>query len=220
MSPQVEKWRPTPTFWVAGAALVIALAAFAVSVSGVATASPKVVVRKGDIAPGAVTTKALAKGAVTGPKIQKATITAAKLGTGSVTASILEDGSVTASKLASGSVTSTAIGPDAVTAPSIAPGSVYGGSLGAETVVTKPISDLDAVAHNGEWTPSNTEAAQCGPGEALLGTGFAMTNPGDGQASWLEALPIINGETRAVLGKISTDSGGTAAGEIIAICLK
>jgi hypothetical protein len=132
----------------------------------------------------------------------------------------LANGSVTAAKLGAGSVTPPAIAPDAVTASSIAPGSVYGGSLGAETVVTKPIADLDADAHNGEWTPSNTETAACGPGEALLGTGFAMTNPGNGQASWLQALPLINAETRGVLGRISTDSGGTAAGEIVAICLK
>jgi hypothetical protein len=71
MSPNAEKWQPTPTFWLAGAALVIALAAFAVSVSGIATASPKVIVRKGDIAPGAATAKALAKGAVTAPKLRK-----------------------------------------------------------------------------------------------------------------------------------------------------
>ena len=54
----------------------------------------------------------------------------------------------------------------------------------------------------------------------VLGAGFAMTNPGNGQASWLQALPLINGETHGVMGRISTDSGGTAAGEVVAICLK
>lgn len=220
MSPNAEKWQPTPTFWLAGAALVIALAAFVVSVSGMATASPKVIVRKGDIAPGAVTAKALAKGAVTAPKIRKATITGAKLASGSVTAEDLANGSVTSSKLAAGSVTASTIAPDAVTAAAIAPGSIHGDALGPETVVSKSIADLDKEPHNGEWTPSNTEAAACGPGEALLGSGFGMTTLGNAQAGWLQALPIVNAEFRGVTGRISTDDGGTAVGQVVAICLK
>ena len=200
MSPKVEKWHPTPTFWVATAALVIATVALIAAVSGVATASQKIIVRKGDIAPGAVTAKSIAGGAVTARKIRM--------------------GAVTSAKLANRSVSAQAISPDAVTATAIAPGSVYGGALGTETLVTKPIKDLDAIPHNGEWTPSNSEAALCNAGETLLGTGFAMTNAGNGEASWLEAMPVINAETRGVLGRISTDSGGTASGQIVAICLK
>lgn len=220
MSPNAEKWQPTPTFWLAGAALVVALAAFVVSVSGIATASPKVIVRKGDIAPGAVTSKALAKGAVTGAKIRKGTITAAKLASGSVTGEDLANGSVTSSKLGAGSVTSQAIAPSAVTAGAIAPGSIHGAALGAETVVSKPIADLDKEPHNGEWTPSNVEAAACGPGEALLGAGFGMTTLGSAQASWLQALPIINAEFHGVTGRFSADDGGAAVGQVTAICLK
>jgi hypothetical protein len=220
MSLKVDKSKRTPGFWMAAFAAAMSLVAVAISLSGVATASQKVLVRKGDIAPGAVTPKSIQKGAVTTAKLQKGAVTSGKLGASSVTGPALANGSVTGAKLGNGSVTPPAIAADAVTAPAIAPGSVYGGSLGAETVVTKPISDLDAIAHNGEWTASNVEAALCGTGEALLGTGFAMTNPGNGQASWLEALPVINAETRGVLGRISTDSGGTAGGEIVAICLK
>jgi hypothetical protein len=220
MSLKVDKSKRTPGFWMGAFAATMSLVAVAISLSGVATASQKILVRKGDIAPGAVTAKSIRKGAITTPKLQNGAVTAGKLGAGSVTGSALGASSVTAAKLGAGSVTAPAIAPDAVTAPAIAPGSIYGGSLAAETVVTKPISDLDAVAHNGEWTASNVEAALCGPGEALPGTGFAMTNPGNGQASWLEALPVINAETRGVLGRISTDSGGTAAGEVVAICLK
>jgi len=220
MSLKVEKWQPTPTFWVAVAALLIALAAFAASVSNIATASPKVIVRKGDIAPGAVTAKALAKGAVTAPKIRKGTITGVKLADGSVTADDLANGSVTSSKLGAGAVIPPAIANDAVTAAAIAPGSIYGGALGTETVVSKPIADLDPVPHNGEWTPSNTETALCGLGEALLGTGFATTTLGNAQVSWLQALPIINAELHGVTGRISTDAGGAASGQIMAICLK
>jgi hypothetical protein len=220
MSLKLDKSKRTPAFWMAAFAAAMSVVAVGISLSGVATASQRILVRKGDIAPGAVTRQSINKGAVTTAKLKNGAVTAGKLGAGSVTGPALGNGSVTAAKLGNGSVTTPAIAPDAVTASTIAPGSIYGGSLGAETVVTKPIADLDAVAHNGEWTASNVEAALCGTGEALLGTGFAMTNPGDGQASWLEALPVINSETRGVLGRISTDSGGTAAGEIVAICLK
>jgi hypothetical protein len=230
MSPKVENWEPTPTFWVAVAALVFALAGFAVSVSGIATASPKVIVRKGDIAPGAVTTKALAKGAVTAPKIQKATITAAKLKNGAVTAPKLADGSVTATALGNGSVTASKLGPGSVTAPAIAGGAVTSGAIaplsvgaaqmGEEEVVLKPIADLDVAAHNNEWTASNLEVAVCGPGQRLLGGGFSFTTLNNGESNWIEELPIINGEVKGVAGRVSSDAGGTAGGNIAAICLK
>jgi hypothetical protein len=220
MSRKPDKSKLTRGEWMGAFAAVMSVVAVAISLSGFASASPTVLVRKGDIAPGAVTAKSIHKGAVTTAKLQKGAVTSGKLGAGSVTAPALGNGSVTGAKLGTGSVTSPAIAPDAVTASSIAPGSIYGGSLGAETVVAKPIADLDADAHNGEWTASNVEAALCGTGEALLGTGFAMTSPGNGQAGWLEALPVINAETRGVLGRFTTDSGGTAAGEIVAICLK
>lgn len=165
----------------------------------------KVVVRKGkvhrgEIAPGAVTAKSIAHGAVSAGKIRKE--------------------AVIAPKLAKGSVSPEAIAADAVTAGAIAPGSVYGGALGAETVVTKPIADLDTVPSNIEWTASNTEAALCGPGERLLGGGFAFTNPGNREAAWLQALPVLGGETNGFTGRISTNSGGTATAEVAAICLK
>jgi hypothetical protein len=86
--------------------------------------------------------------------------------------------------------------------------------------VTKPIADLDKVPHNGEWTASNGEVALCGEGEALLGTGFALPNPNNGEALWLEALPVVNGGTKGVTGRIETDSGGTATAVVAAVCLK
>jgi len=220
MSPNAEKWQPTPTFWVAVAALVLAFVACVMSASGFATASPKVIVRKGDIAPGAVTAKALAKGAVSAPKIQKGTITGAKLASGSVSSDDLASGSVTASKLGASAVTPQAIAPDAVTAAAIAPESIHGYALGTETVVSKSIADLDQVPHNGEWTPSNTEAATCGANGRVLGTGFATTTIGNAQVSWLQALPIINSEFRGVTGRMSTDDGGGAVGQISVICLE
>jgi hypothetical protein len=160
----------------------------------------KGVVHRGEIAPGAVTAKAIAHGAVSAGKIRK--------------------GAITAPKLAKASVTPEAIAADAVTAGAIASGSVYGGALGQETVVTKPIADLDKDPHNGEWTPSSTESAFCGEGEALLGGGFAIPNPAGGQALWLQALPAVNGPTKGVSGRIETDAGGTANAVVAAICLK
>jgi hypothetical protein len=196
---------------IATAALIVAVAALVATVGGIAGAVPgktvvrKVVVRngmvhKGEIAPGAVTNKAIAHGAVSANKIRKEAITAPKL--------------------AKASVTPEAIAADAVTAGAIAPGSVYGGALGTETVVTKPIADIDKVAHNGEWTASNSEAALCGQGEALLGGGFISPNPNNGQVLWTQALPVINGPTRGVTGRMETDAGGAATGAaVVAICL-
>jgi len=220
MSPEAEKWQPTPTLWLAAAALIVALAAFAVSVSGIATASPKVIVRKGDIAPGAVTAKALAKGAVTAPKIRKGTITSAKLASGSVTGEDLANGSVTSSKLGAGSVTSQAIAAGAVTSGSIAPRSVGGAQLGEVEVVSKAIADLDKDAHNGEWTASNGEVAVCGPGSKLLGGGFSETALTSGEFAWMEELPIVNSELNGVVGRFTSDAGGAAPGQIVAVCLK
>jgi hypothetical protein len=163
-------------------------------------ASRKVVIRKGDIAPGAVTAKSIARGAVTAAKLGKA--------------------SVTAPKIAGGAVGAAAIAGGAVTSAALAPGSVYGGALGAETIVVKPITDLDKVPHNGEWTPSNTEIALCGPGEALLGGGFAFMITGDGEIGAIEQMPLINAEVRGMQGRITSDAGGAATAQVAAICLK
>lgn len=220
MSPNAKKWHPTPTFWLAGAALVVALAAFAVSISGIATASPKVIVRKGDIAPGAITAKALAKGAITAPKIRKGTITGAKLASGSVTAEDLANGSVTSSKLGAGSVTSQTIAAGAVTSGAIAPHSVGAAQLGETEVISKSIADLDKVAHNGEWTASNSEVAACGPGSRLLGGGFSVSTLTNGEFDWMEELPIVNSELNGVVGRFTSDAGGAAIGQVVAVCLR
>jgi hypothetical protein len=219
MSLKVDKSKRTPGFWMGAFAATMSLVAVAISLSGVATASQKVLVRKGDIAPGAVTAKSIHKGAVTTAKLQKGAVTSGKLGAGSVTAPALGNGSVTAAKLGTGSVTPPAIASDAVTAPAIAPRSVGATQLTEEEVVTKPIADLDKIAHNGEWTASNVEEAVCGAGADLLGGGFALLSPNNGESTWIQVLPIINGETKAVSGRFSSDAGGAANGEVFAICL-
>ena len=50
-------------------------------------------------------------------------------------------------------------------------------------------ADTDEVAENGTWTAGSSEVALCAPGEALLGTGFMFTQPGNREVSWLEAAP-------------------------------
>jgi hypothetical protein len=190
----ISRWRPNT-------GTILGLIAIAIAVVGTANAAPsKVVIRKGDIAPGAVTAKSIARGAVTAAKLRK--------------------GSVTAPKIAEGAVGAQAIAGGAVTSAAIAPGSVYGGALGTETIVVKPITDLDKIAHNGEWTGSDTEVALCGAGEALLGSGFAFATPSNGEAIWTQALPVVNGETKGVGGRFVSDAGGTASAEVAAICLR
>jgi hypothetical protein len=194
-------------------AMVVAMAALFVSLAGNAGAfrgGGHHLVRKGDLAPGAVTARNLAKGAVHPRALAK----------GAVHARALAAGSVGVTAIASGAVGPAALGSGAVTATAIAPGAVHGVALGEETVHTAPVADVDKVAHNGEWTPSGTEKAFCGGGERLLSPGFIFTSPGDGQVGGLQALPTISGDTDGVSGQIISDSGGTATAEVVALCLK
>jgi hypothetical protein len=180
---------------------VLGFLALIVSLSSSADARPShMLVRRGDIAPGAVTAKAIAPGAVHSRALAK--------------------GAVNKRVLAKGAVISTAIAEDAVTRSAIAPGAVYGGALGAETIHTTPIADVDEVAQNPTWTAGNSEVAECGKGERLLGTGFAFLNPGNREVAFLEALPFMGTENSGVNGRITSNSGGSAQGEIVALCLK
>lgn len=187
------------------------LVALAVSLSGVAGAvsSGGRLVHKGDLARGAVTAKALALGAVHARAIAGSAVTTPKLAKDAVNRRVLKKGSVTPR----------AIAASAVTAGAIAPGSVYGGALGKRTLHVATMKDLDQVAENGTWTAGDTASALCGPGEALIGTGFAMTQPGNREVTWLQALPVLSGTGDSVSGRFASNSGGTAEGEVIAICL-
>jgi len=187
------------------------LAALVVSLSGIAGAASNGarLIHKGEIAPGAVTAKALAPGAVRSRAIAGEAVTSAKLGDGAVNKRVLKKAVVT----------SKAIAPNAVTAGAIAPGSVYGGALAKRNLHITPIKDSDSVASNPEWTAGDTGSAVCGPGEALIGTGFAMVQPGNREVTWLQALPVLSGTGDSVSGRFASNSGGTAEGEIVAICL-
>jgi len=201
-------------------ALILALAALIVALSSSADAARRAYIKKGDIAPGAVTAKALANGAVHPKALAKGAVTAPKIKAGAVNTAALAKGAVTTSALARSSVTAAALAEDSVTSTALAPKSVYGAALGDETIHTAPISDLDAVASNPEWTASDTAAASCAPGERLLQGGGSFTNPGNREVSFLQLLPVINGSANGFVGSITSNSGGSAAAQVTAYCLK
>lgn len=191
---------------------VMGFLALVIALGGIATAQPnRTLVKRGDIARGAVTARALAKGAVHSRALAPRAVNSRKLAKGAVNRRVLARGAVTVRSLA----------PGAVTAAAIAPGSVYGAALGQQSIRTKAIADIDEVAENGAWTAGNSEVALCAPGEALLGTGFLMNDPGNREVSWLEATPFLSPSTGSgVKGRFASNSGGSAEGQVMAICLR
>lgn len=190
---------------------VLGFIAIIIAVVGTANAAPRVqLIQKGDIAPGAVTAKALAPNAVHSKALAANAVTSKKLAKGAVNKRVLAKAAVTAASISANAVTSAAL----------APGSVYGGSLGEQTIHRTPIADIDQVPSNPEWTAGNTEVATCAPGEKLLSVGFAFTEPGNKEVSFLQAMPFISPNSNGASGRFASNSGGGAKGEIIAVCLK
>jgi hypothetical protein len=188
--------RPSP-------ALVLAAIALVVAVVGEAQAAPKtktvVVVRKGQIARGAVTANALAQGAVH-PKA-------------------LAAGAVGAAAIKPGAVNEAAIAPDSVGSGQLAPGSIYGGALGEVTLHSAAIVDADAFPDK-EWTPSAPVTALCGSGERILSGGVVFTNASDNEVGTIISQPFVNGGGNGWVGAITTNAGGLAKAEVQALCLK
>ncbi len=216
-----ELRHPSPGTIMGLLALVFSLVALAIALSGIADAARHVyVVKKGDIAPGAVTAKTLARGAVHPKALAKGAVTGPKIKTGAVNTAALAKGAVTANALARSSVTTSALAEDSVTSTALAPKSVYGAALGDETVHTAIIKDQDEIAANPDWTASSTGVAICGTGERLIQGGFSFTNLGNRQVSFLEALPILNPSTNGFKGAFASNSGGSAEAQLTAYCLK
>jgi hypothetical protein len=184
------------------AGLVLGALALIVAVAGNsgAFAGTKVIVRKGQIAKGAVTAKTLAHGAVHPAALSRGAVGLAALRPGSVDSSVLA--------------------PDAVTSGQLAPGSVYGGALGEVTLHSVPIVDADSAADVSNWTPSPAVTAGCGPGERVLSGGVVITNVGNGRVGIVTSQPLMNGPQTGWVGGITTDTGGVAKGEVQALCLK
>lgn len=184
------------------AGVVLGTLALLVAVAGNsgAFAGTKVIVRKGEIAKGAVTAKALAKGAVH-PKA-------------------LASGAVTAAAIKPGSVTGPSLAPDSVSGATIAPGSIYGGALGEVTVHSASIVDADTVPDNGEWTMSAPVTALCASGERVLSGGVVFTDMADREVGTVISQPFVNGAGSGWVGAVTTNAGGAAKAEVQALCLK
>lgn len=198
--------RPAPGTVLGTLALVVALAGFTTN----AFSSPTIIVRKGDIAKGAVTASALAPGAVHAKALAK----------GSVNSKALAKGAVSSKALAKGAVGSAALAPDSVTAIAIAPSSIYGGALGQVTTHGTAIPDADESPASGTWTASGLQSANCDAGERLLTGGVVFTNPGTREVGIIESLPFSSGTSNGVAGQITSNAGGKASAEVQAICLK
>lgn len=188
--------RPSAGVVLGTLALIVAVAGN----SGAFAGPTKVIVRKGEIAKGAVGAKALAMGAVH-PKA-------------------LSPGSVGAAAIKGGSVTAAALAPDSVTSAALASGSVYGGALGEATLHSAAIVDADADPHNGAWTLSTPTTAACGEGERLINGGVVITNPGNDLVNIVGSQPFVNGAAQGWTGRIESDFGGQAKAEVQALCLK
>jgi hypothetical protein len=202
---------------------VLGLLALIVAVAGNTGAfagTTHIVVRKGDIAKGAVTANALAKGAVHSKALATGAVNAKALANGAVGSAALGAGAVTSKALGAGAVGPSALAPSAVTANAIAPESIHGYALGQVTVHSAPIADLDEVPSNPVWTASNSESAICASGERLLSGGVISINPGNREVGILESFPISNSNANGWLARLTSNSGGTAAAEVEAICLK
>jgi hypothetical protein len=207
--------RPAPGTALGFLALLVALAG-----NANAFTSTHVIVRRGDIAKGAVTANALAKGAVRPRALAKGAVTTRAIRPGAVTAAALDPDAVGPTAIKSGAVGAQALAPNAVTSSALAPGSVYGGALGPVSIHTTPIADLDETADLSTWTTSNTETASCAPGERLLSGGVIFTNPGNRRVGIVRSLPFSIAGQDGVSGQITSDSGGSSTAEVQAICLK
>lgn len=217
--------RPAPGTVLGTLALIVAVAGNTGAFAGTDHKITRADIAKGAvtanaIAPGAVRAKALAKNAVHSNALAAGSVNARAFATGSIGSPAIASGAVTSKALAKGAVGPEALAPDAVTASALAPNSVYGGALGPVTIHSAPIADLDQIAHNGEWTTSNSETVLCATGERLLTGGVIFTNPGNREVAIVRSLPISNSSANGYSGQITSDSGGTAAAEVQAICLK
>jgi len=107
-----------------------------------------------------------------------------------------------------------------VSARVLAPGSVYGGALGSFTTHVANIKDEDAVEQNGTWTTSNGEIARCGPGDRLSESGFNFPKSADREVAFTQLIPFSEANGDGVLGQFTSNAGGSAEGQVVALCLK
>lgn len=176
---------------------VLGFTALIVAVVGTASATPsRTIIRKGDLAKGSVTAKAIAKGAVKAKALSK--------------------GAVTQKAVGKGSIGDSALSSNAVTAAALSPGSVYGGALGTAVTHSSPITDIDTLSESSTWTPSGSVVAQCAPGERVISGGVVVTAPGNGRVAIIQSASTDSGW----VGQITSDANGAAKAEVQVLCLK
>jgi hypothetical protein len=53
----------------------------------------------------------------------------------------------------------------------------------------------------------------------VLGGGLAFPNATNGLTSISKLIPVVNGAARGIVGRFSSDAGGTTSAVVYAICL-
>ena len=83
------------------------------------------------------------------------------------------------------------------------------------------IVDADTgVPANIEWTASTPVTVQCASGERVISGGVVFTNSGNHEVGIVISQPFVNGQSSGWVGAITSNSGGTAKAEVVALCLK
>ncbi len=174
------------------APFVINLIALSIVLGGHAIALPgRQVVKKGDIAGSAVTGRNLRAGIVTTKKLRHA--------------AVVED----------------ALHDHAVVGRAIEPGSVRGLTLTGVNPLVAQIPDADPsgpMGADGNWTSSGATVS-CQSGGKLFSGGVSIPGPNNGRAFVQSTFPSST-DGATWIGQISTDTGGTAPGFLLALCLK
>jgi hypothetical protein len=182
---RLKSYRPTAPVAINLIALFIVLGGHAIALPG------KHVVKKNDIAAGAVTARNLAPGIVT----------TAKLGRHAVTDAALHN--------------------KAVTGRTIRPGSVRGFTLTGTFQPVANVPDADPagpMGYDGFWTTSGATAT-CPQGASLLTGGIRIQDSASHRDFVQSAYPSSSNDSTWV-GQISTDTGGASPGQLYAHCLR
>jgi hypothetical protein len=180
----IKSYRPT-------APIVINLVALLIVLGGQAIAlESRQAVKKGDIAPGAVTARDLAPGIVTN------------------------------TKLGTHAVTGTRLANQAVTGRAIKPGSVHGRALAGTFEVPAAVPDADPITHENDfaWTSSGGTAA-C-PLDAIRLNGGLSIQDSAAQRAFVQSTYPSSGNAFTWVGEISTDTGGASPAQLFALCLR
>ncbi len=174
------------------APIVINLIALSIVLGGQAFALPgRHVVKKGDFAAGAVTARNLRSGVVHTKTLRR------------------------------GAVGEVALRNRSIVGRMIRPGAVSGLTLAGVESFVAGIPDADPagpMGADGNWTSSSATVA-CQPGGKLFSGGVSISGPSNGRGFVQSTFPS---STDAVswIGEISTDTGGTSPGHLLALCLK